>query len=1055
MKMKRVKNDYLPFFIPASGKRWIIVRILFSLVLLLGGVHGFAQTKSVVTGMVVDSRNEPLIGVTVVVKNNPTIGTVTDLNGRFSISVDEKNTLLSVSFLGMETQQVDAKGKSDIRIVLIEDSKIFDEVVVVGYGQQKKESVVGSITQTTGAVLERSGGVTNIGAALTGKLPGVITYSSTGQPGSEDPRIIIRTQTSWNNSSPLILVDGIERSMNDVDISSVESVSVLKDASATAVYGVRGANGVILITTKRGKEGKASIQVRANATMKIPSKLPEKYDSYDALMLRNQAIEREMAISPVSWKDYTPLDVINKYRYPASLAEAERYPNVNWEDVLFKDYAMAYNASANVSGGTEFVRYFAAVDFINEGDLFETVNNGQGYQPGFSYNRVNVRSNLDFQLTKTTKFSTNLFGSNGVKQQPWGFSTSGLTPWSSAYYTAPDAFLPKYSNGVWGYFAPHAAAQPNSLFELARKGLEDQTQTKITADFSLKQSLDFVTRGLSFEATYSNDNTFNEVQRGVNDPSYNRVQRMWINPNTGEKVYELPINAATQFDFVDQVIWTGQAGSVKTSDTFRRQYYSTRLNYNREFGRHSVSGLGLFSREKYARGSEFPHYREDWVFRGTYNFAGKYFFEFNGAYNGSEQFGPDYRFSFFPSLSGGWMLSEEHFMQSVGFIDMFKIRGSWGRIGDDNITSQRQLYADEWSYDGNSMLGAISTNKSPYTYFRNTKTGNPDVSWETVEKKNIGIDYSILDGLVAGSFDVFSDHRTDVLLAGASRAIPSYYGGTPPYGNIGEVKGSGYELEIRLSKNLKPDLRLWVNMNLTHAKNEVLFADDPELFPDYQKTQGYSIGQTSSYIDAGYLASWDDVLGSTTRQINDNVKLAGDYNIVDFNGDGLIDSYDRAPYGYSGVPQNTYSTTLGVDWKGFNLSVQFYGVSNVTREVLFPTFYESKNNVYEEGSYWTVNDGGDVPLPRWIATTGSDAYGTRYWYDGSYLRLKTADLGYTFKQSWVKTAGMQAFKVYVSGNNLYLWTDMPDDRESNYGGGSRGGAYPTMSRVTLGVDITF
>ncbi|WP_297098604.1 TonB-dependent receptor [uncultured Draconibacterium sp.] len=1029
--------------------------LIKTLVLVLGiliNTSLFAQDTRTIKGTVVDDQDMPVIGATVIVKGT-TIGIPTNVDGDFELNVPTDKEILVISFIGMETKEIDISNQSQINVTLESSSVQLEETVVVGYGQQKKESVVGAITQTTGDVLEKSGGVTNVGTALTGKLPGVITYSSTGQPGSEDPKIIIRTQSSWNNSDPLILVDGIERSMSDVDISSVESVSVLKDASATAVYGVRGANGVILITTKRGKQGKANIQVRANATMKIPSKLPEKYDSYDALMLRNQAIEREMGVSPVSWEDYTPMSVINKYRYPADLTEFERYPNVNWEDVLFKDFAMAYNASINVSGGTKFAKYFAAADFINEGDLFKTVDNGQGYDPGFNYNRINVRSNLDFQLTKTTSFSANLFGSNGVQQTPWNFNGNG--PWQAAYFTAPDAMQPVYeSTGIWGFYFPHDANQPNSVFQLARNGIEKQTQTKITTDFILKQELDFITEGLKFEGSYSIDNTFREVDRGVQDNSFKTVQRMWVDPGNGEIIYDLPIDASTQFDYIDQIIWSTQAGNVSTNSTFRRQYYSLRMNYARDFGKHNVTALALFSREKYAGGSEFSHFREDWVFRSTYNYGGKYFFEVNGAYNGSEKFGPQNRFAFFPSFSGGWMISEESFMESVWFLDMLKVRGSWGRIGDDAVGG-RWLYADQWSYGDNSLLGAIASNASPYEYFRNTSIGNPAISWETVEKRNIGADYSFFDGLIAGSFDYFNDNRTDILISGSSRAIPSYFGGSAPTGNLGEVKSSGFELEVRLSKVINQSLRLWANTNFTHATNEVIFADDPELYPDYQKTAGYAINQTSSYIDAGYLASWDDVLGSTNRQINNGVKLAGDYNIVDFNGDGLIDNYDRAPYGYTGVPQNTFSTTIGADWKGLNFSMQFYGVSNVTREVLFPTFYQAKNSAYLEGTYWTVEDGGDVPLPRWIASKGDESRGTRYLYDGSYMRLKTAELGYTFSGGWIQQAGMKACKLYVSGNNLILWTDMPDDRESNFGGGSRTGAYPTMRRVNLGVDITF
>ncbi|MCW3786709.1 SusC/RagA family TonB-linked outer membrane protein [Plebeiibacterium sediminum] len=474
----------------------------FMVIIFSTSVYG--QDTRLITGVVTDEQDEPVVGATVVVEGT-TVGIITDFNGEFSLNVPNDATTLVISFIGLQTQNIALAGKTTFKVVLAAETELLEDVIVVGYGQQKKESVVGSITQTTGETLQRSGGVTNVAAALTGQLPGVITTQSSGQPGEEDPSIIIRTRTSWNNSEPYILVDGVERSMSDVDISSVESISVLKDASATAVYGVKGANGVILITTKRGKEGKASIQVRGNATMKIPSKLPAKYDSYDALMLRNLAIEREMAVSEASWADYYPMEQINKFRYPANAAEAERYPNVDWEDVLFKDYTMSYNASANVSGGTKLAKYFAAVDILNEGDLFKTVENGQGYTPGFSYNRINVRSNLDFQLTKTTKFSSNLFGTNGVKQTPWGFSGSG--PWQAAYFTAPDAMVPFYeSYGIWGYYSPHAAAQPNSVYELARNGLEKQTQTKITTDFKLDQKLDFVLNGLSLGITrYSGD----------------------------------------------------------------------------------------------------------------------------------------------------------------------------------------------------------------------------------------------------------------------------------------------------------------------------------------------------------------------------------------------------------------------------------------------------------------------------------------------------------------------------------------------------------------------
>ena len=498
-----------------------------------------AQNKFQVQGKVLDVNDEPLIGATVALKGNTAVGTVADFDGNFVLEVPDRNSVLVVSYLGMTTQEIDVDGRHMIVVVLREDSEMLDEVVVVGYGQQKKASVVGAITQTTGKVLERAAGISDIGAALTGNLPGVITTQSSGMPGEEEPQIVIRGASSWNNSAPLVLVDGIERPMSSVDISSVQTVSVLKDASATAIYGVKGANGVILITTKRGTEGAAQINVTANVTMKVPSKLPNKLDSYDALRARNVAIEHELALNPESWAYMTPQAIINKYRYPANLEEYERYPNVDWQKELFKNFAVSYNANVNVSGGTSFVKYFASVDYVHEGDLFRVFDNGRNYDSGYGYNRINARSNLDFQITKTTVFKVNLAGSTGVRKSPWNNSTAAngnsdwsvAQQWAGAYNIAPDVFLPKYSDGSWGFY-PNITNVTNSAANLSLGGAMEATTTRITTDFTLEQDLSFITKGLSARAMISWDNTFVEWQRGINDLNNDAVQK-WINPETG------------------------------------------------------------------------------------------------------------------------------------------------------------------------------------------------------------------------------------------------------------------------------------------------------------------------------------------------------------------------------------------------------------------------------------------------------------------------------------------------------------------------------------------
>lgn len=388
------------------------------LLMLFSCLMASAQSGITVRGTVFDNNGETVIGASVVLKGNNSIGTISDIDGNFILTVPNENPTLIVSFVGMKSKEVKATSKGLIKITLEDDSQQLEEVVVVGYGQQKKASVVGAITQTTGKVLERAAGVSDIGAALTGNLPGVVTTQGTGMPGEEEPKITIRGASSWNNNEdPLVLVDGIERPMSSVDISSVQSISVLKDASATAVYGVKGANGVILVTTKRGTEGSAKIDVGFNATLKSPSKLPNKYDSYDALMFRNTAIEHELALRPDSWEYIRPQSFIENYRNQTTVEQRERYPNVDWQKALFKDNTMSYNANINISGGTKFVKYFASADYVHEGDLFRVYDNGRGYNSGYGYDRINVRSNLDFNITKTTVLKVNFpdFQSMGIK----------------------------------------------------------------------------------------------------------------------------------------------------------------------------------------------------------------------------------------------------------------------------------------------------------------------------------------------------------------------------------------------------------------------------------------------------------------------------------------------------------------------------------------------------------------------------------------------------------------------------------------------------------------
>lgn len=1030
--------------------------ISFLLLFIAGTASVYADT---VRGTVVDDTGEPLIGATIALKGG-SAATASDIDGNYSLQVpDLKTAVLKVSYVGYLPQEIKVNGRSTVDVTLQTNAEQLEEVVVVGYGQQKKASVVGAITQTTGEVLERAAGIHDISAALTGNLPGVVTMQSSGMPGEESAKITIRGASSWNNSDPLVLVDGIERDMNSVDVGSVKSISVLKDASATAVYGVKGANGVILITTKRGEEGRAKIDVSFTATLKSASKLPNKFDSFDALAARNKAVVHELGLMPSSWSYMTPYETLLKYRNPANLEEFERYPNVDWQDYLFKDYAMAYNGAVSISGGTRFVKYFAAIDFVHEGDLFRNFDNHRGYETGFGYNRINARSNLDFQLTKTTVFKVNLSGSNGQKRSTWpndgsGFNQSNwndVQVWAGAYNIAPNVFRPVYADGSYGYYPAFSSQVTNSADLLANGGAFKTTATRINTDFVLEQNLDFITKGLNFRGMISWDNQFREQGRGVSD-LYNGPQYKWIDPATGAVTKKNPTETTSQFDYLPGSKWSTQAGSVSDGNTLRNLNYQLQLNWNREFGVHNVGLTGVWTRQETAIGSMIPMYREDWVFRATYNFADRYFVEYNGAYNGSEKFKKGKRFGFFNSGAIGWRVSQEKFWEGLrDWWEELKIRASYGEIGDDS--GGRYLYMDEWGTGGNTSMDITGyDNRSMYTFYYLSKLGNPDAGWEKVKKFNLGIDYAFLNNMFAGSVEIFKDKRDGILINGNDRAMPSYFGQTPPTANLGKAESKGFEVEVRFSKNINRNMRVWANLSMTHAANKIIDRDDPALKPAYQKQAGYVIGQTHSYLDKGFLNSFDDIYGSPSHDVNDASRLPGDYYIVDFNGDGVVDNKDSVPYGYSGTPQNTYNATIGFEWKGFSCFAQFYGVTNVTREVSLVSFGNHIDNVYNIGDWWSGETGtGDILIPRWYSTVSGYSNGTQYLYDGSYVRLKNVELAYTFTNGWIKKLGLSYMKLYLNGNNLWVWSRMPDDRESNFSGGSGSGAYPTMRRFNFGV----
>ena len=1001
-----------------------------------------------VTGVVTDGNGEPLIGAGVMLKGTRT-GTTTDIDGRFSLDVKGDGGVLEVSYINFITQDIPIKGKSDFHITLQEDAMSIQETIVVGYGTQKKESVVGAIAQTKGEQLMKTGVQGNVGQMLSGLMPGLSTQTASDMPGNDDPTITIRGLSSWNGASPLILIDGVERKMSDIDAGQIESISVLKDASATAVFGVKGAEGVILITTKRGKEGRASVSFSANTTFKVIGEMPDIQDAYDTYRYQNELVEKSLPYDEASWGYFSPVGETNKYRHPASRAEADLYPNVNWPDAITKDFAMTQRYDLNVTGGAKFAKYFAAVSYLKDDDLLKSGGNDDlPFKPQFGFEHYNIRLNVDLNFTPTTTVSVNLAGSLRMRDE---VPTQYGEIWDAFYSLPPSIFPIQYVDGAYG--SPYGGTEKNPVAVLSGStNFQKKNTAQMMSDITLKQKLDFVTKGLSASGTFSFDTRFFSLR----DFGWSSVLSKAVDRNTGSVIY-YPATGDNDMDYYPTPPWfDGEKLSVNS--TVRRTYYKVQADYARSFGKHDVTGLALMSREQMAEGSEFPHYREDWVGRFTYAYNNRYFVEANGSYNGSEKFASKYRFGFFPSLGLGWQISDEHFFKPLDkFVDKLKVRYSIGQVGSDNFAAQRWAYMSTWSVGDNNAKGVFGTvfqgpyGNSPgasYLQYKEAQVGNPELQWEVSTKQNIGIEFAFLNHLISGSLDVFQDNRDKVFLSAAQRAssVPGYFGAAPVAANLGKVRNRGFELDVTLRRSFS-EWNTWLRYTFAHAKEVVLAMDDPELIPDYQKNEGFRINQPKTYVDQDkFITSWDDVYGRVGGE-NNTTRLPGSVANIDYNADGVINENDKIPYGYPERPENTYNIFLGFDYKGLSAQVHFLGVYNISRNFA-PTLTKSALAPYATPrlwDYWTPNNTDAL----YALGGGNSTRGV--WLDGSYLRFKSAEISYTFTGKILDKLRMSSLKLTAAGHNLFFWSKMPEEREEyNYTN-----RYPPVKRFSFGLNVTF
>jgi len=1060
--------------------------ILF-VALLIWCASVFAQTKNI-SGRITDSTGAGLPGASVIIKGT-TNGIVTDVNGRFTLPNLLPDHVIRISFIGMKTVEVRVGNQTVINVVLSEESIGLGEVVTVGYGVQKKQSVVGAIGTAKVDDIKKQGNVTNMTDALTGIMPGLSVLSISGMPGGDfssgtkiysPSEILIRGKTTWNNSSPLILVDGVERQMNDIDISEVESVSVLKDASATAVFGVKGGNGVILISTKRGKEGKSRFNIEAEMSFETPSKIIESADTPEGMIARNYALERIRRFSSGLWNElYTSDQEIEYYRtgqYPYA------YPNNDWHAIMLKDFTKSYRVNTTASGGTKRVKYFASASYNHVGDLFNTTDIGQGYVPSYSYDRLNIRSNFDFEITNTTKLTANFSGMYGLQTAPSNNSLEGA--FTSVYTLAGETPVMVYEDGVYGS-EDGRFHSVNPFYDLNMKGKRTYPRTMINMDYTLVQKLDFITKGLSFSGKLAYDNTFRNAGKSINDDGLTTktiAKDFYLNGgyyDYNTKTYMLngsPANMNDWTSYVEPTAGREGFGWVNTPNTYiaedvalgdaeRNLYYELQFQYNRSFKKNSVTAMAMFSRNQTEVGSNWPHKREDWVGRITYDYDQRYFIEMNGAYNGSEKFGPGYRFDFFPSVAVGWLISNEKiFKDQFNWIDKLKMRYSYGLVGNDNLnTGSTWPYLTIWNtYSMNSNEATYYGYPSPYRQYiqyNEGNPGNPDLRWEKATKQNLGFEFAAFDNKLSFTADIFNERRTDMLLGAADRAntVPPIFGKPAPPANIGEAKSHGAELEITYRNSLNKEFTYWLSANWSIARSEVIYKESTELTLPHQKPEGKPLGQSFTGISTGFIESWDDLYCATggANASSNSFLLPGDMSMLDFNADGKYYSTDdNVPYGYPAYPQNNYGVALGANFKGFDLTMRFLGAYNATRKIATQLFYY--DNVYAPtfilGNTWTPEYNNVNPTYPALALAAKTYNPTGEFaeFDGSFVRLQSIQLGYSLPKRWTEPLRINNLKLYINGRNLFLLTKMPND---GVGMDDPGKNYPTKKQINIGLNI--
>ena len=1039
-----------------------------SLTLMMILLATIASAQSELRGVVVDQEGEPVIGASVlVVGAKVATGTVTDFDGNFILKANP-GAKLRISFVGYKTVTVDAK--NGMRVILEEESTMLKGVEIVAYGVQKKVTVTGALSSVKSEDLTRTP-VSSVNNVLAGQLSGVTTVQYSGEPGSDAATIYVRGQGTWADSAPLIQVDGVERSMADIDPEDIESITVLKDASATAVFGVRGANGVVLITTKRGQEGKAKIDITTSFSALTPTKMLENADSYEYGTFFNQMQRNDFDFS--SGETFTPMfsdELLQKFK---DGSDPIRFPNMRWSDYIMKNLTMQTKHNVNISGGTKNMRYFVSAGLMTQGGLFEEF--GDDFHYDYRYNRFNYRTNLDLDVTPTTTLSFNVAGTVDNAQKPrtsQGASGMIMAMTQSTPFSSPGiidgkqvATTTDYTDGInMPFIGGSAMTYYNSG---GTGGYYHYNNNKLQMDLQLQQKLDMITKGLLFKIKGSYNSLFSVTKGGtVGRATYNPVIQ-----NDGTIAYRKS-GEDTPVSYSED---TGKA---------RDWYFETSLNYNRSFGLHTVTGLVLYnqSKEYYPSSgswSDIPRGYVGLVGRVTYDWNNRYMAEFNIGYNGSENFHPDRRYGIFPAGSVGWVVSDEPFFKPIkDVVSFMKLRASWGLVGNDKIGGSRFMYlSDPYIYNttmaargGYAYNFGIENSNLYAAYYEDVNNkNNPEVTWEKAFKQDYGIDIQFLNNRLRATFDYYKEHRTDILLR--DYTAPSIVGFLPPYANMGIVDSWGWELSLKWNDKIGSDFRYWATVNISHNQNEIIEKKEAPLNNEYQYEKGHRIGsrymyQFFRYYDADTPRLYEETFGQPYPKQLVDLK-DGDAVFVDLDGNGYIDENDKTrDLGYTDDPEFLAGLNAGFAWKDFEFNMQWTAAWNVSRVISDVFRYPFLDRTtkdrggllkYHLDNTWNPeNPGQDYEYPRatWTnGTTNNYQDCALYEKDAKYLRLKTLMIAYNMHFPFLKKLGINRAQLALSGYNLltftpYIWGD-PETRAST------SPSYPLQRTYTASLKLNF